>query len=536
MLYATVRQRKIHVKTPVTVIQNGVNVDHLVLDMDDEWREMTSIVCVFTNGDVAKEMLHTFGETVLVPWECLQNTGRLSVSCTGYVGSDKVMTTMMPDSFWNVVQNGPKEGDTPMDPTPSLYEQVLSAANAANAAATQATELSAQLLTDKANGVFDGEPGAPGDTPYIGENANWWIGETDTGYKAKGEDGTDGIGIVSIDRTAGTGAAGTFDTYTITYTNNTTSSYKVYNGADGNNFAVLGRYEDLETLNSAHPVGNPGDAYAVGSLEENIIYIWSAEQNAWQALGNLQGPPGIPGVDGVTPHIGENGNWWIGETDTGVSASVAASHASTHAKDGYDPVTPKAIGALPTEGGTVTQTLQFDRAAGAQGRGSIYKYNTSTADYGTRIKDEAANGNAFTLHLQAKDNTATLIYKPSDGEENKYKIYHEGNKPTAEDVGALANTGGTVSGTIEVTKTTASEAGFRVKNSLRQISYIISANNNAGVYDMTNGKWVFQHSGSNNSLNSSYHTPPTSNGFRQSKLVSADTNPSNNGDINWTYG
>ena len=118
MLYATVRQRKIHVKTPVTVIQNGVNVDHLVLDMDDEWREMTSIVCVFTNGDVAKEMLHTFGETVLVPWECLQNTGRLSVSCTGYVGSDKVMTTMMPDSFWNVVQNGPKECDTPMDPTP----------------------------------------------------------------------------------------------------------------------------------------------------------------------------------------------------------------------------------------------------------------------------------------------------------------------------------------------------------------------------------------------------------------------------------
>ena len=327
MLYATVRQRKIHVKTPVTVIQNGVNVDHLVLDMDDEWREMTSIVCVFTNGDVAKEMLHTFGETVLVPWECLANTGRLSVSCTGYVGSDKVMTTMMPDSFWNVVQNGPKEGDTPMDPTPSLYEQVLSAANAANAAATQATEVSAQLLTDKANGVFDGNPGAPGDTPYIGENANWWIGGTDTGYKAKGEDGTDGIGIVSIERTAGTGAAGTFDTYTITYTNNNISSYKVYNGADGNNFVVLGRYEDLETLNAAHPVGNPGDAYAVGSLEENIVYIWSAGQNAWQPLGNLQGPPGL------TPYIGENGNWWIGETDTGVSASVAASHASTHAKE-----------------------------------------------------------------------------------------------------------------------------------------------------------------------------------------------------------
>ena len=29
---------------------------------------------------------------------------------------------------------------------------------------------------------------------------------------------------------------------------------------------------------------------------------------------------GTPGADGITPHIGSNGNWFIGETDTGVSA------------------------------------------------------------------------------------------------------------------------------------------------------------------------------------------------------------------------
>lgn len=34
----------------------------------------------------------------------------------------------------------------------------------------------------------------------------------------------------------------------------------------------------------------------------------------------LQGPKGDPGNDGETPYIGDNGNWWIGETDTGVSA------------------------------------------------------------------------------------------------------------------------------------------------------------------------------------------------------------------------
>ena len=43
-----------------------------------------------------------------------------------------------------------------------------------------------------------------------------------------------------------------------------------------------------------------------------------------------QGPAGAPGADGApgpkgdpgdSPHIGENGNWWVGDTDTGVSAT-----------------------------------------------------------------------------------------------------------------------------------------------------------------------------------------------------------------------
>ena len=33
-----------------------------------------------------------------------------------------------------------------------------------------------------------------------------------------------------------------------------------------------------------------------------------------------QGQQGEQGADGTTPHVGENGHWWIGETDTGVMA------------------------------------------------------------------------------------------------------------------------------------------------------------------------------------------------------------------------
>lgn len=36
-----------------------------------------------------------------------------------------------------------------------------------------------------------------------------------------------------------------------------------------------------------------------------------------QGVKGADGAPGAKGADGITPHIGDNGNWFIGETDTG---------------------------------------------------------------------------------------------------------------------------------------------------------------------------------------------------------------------------
>lgn len=66
--------------------------------------------------------------------------------------------------------------------------------------------------------VYNGKDGAAG-------------AKGDTG--ATGAKGADGRGIVSIVRTSGNGAAGTVDTYTITYSDATTSTFPVRNGADG---------------------------------------------------------------------------------------------------------------------------------------------------------------------------------------------------------------------------------------------------------------------------------------------------------------
>lgn len=54
------------------------------------------------------------------------------------------------------------------------------------------------------NGVKIPTSGIDGQTAYIGENGNWWIGTTDTGIKAQGEDGANAIAPkVRINKTSG---------------------------------------------------------------------------------------------------------------------------------------------------------------------------------------------------------------------------------------------------------------------------------------------------------------------------------------------
>lgn len=43
-----------------------------------------------------------------------------------------------------------------------------------------------------------GEKGEPGNTPYIGENGNWWVGGADTGTKAQGPAGQNGTGAGTV--------------------------------------------------------------------------------------------------------------------------------------------------------------------------------------------------------------------------------------------------------------------------------------------------------------------------------------------------
>ena len=128
-----------------------------------------------------------------------------------------------------------------------------------------------------------GDKGDKGDTGAQGEKGD--KGNT-------GAAGADGVGIANIEKTS---SDGNVDTYTITLANGTTYTFTVTNGTNG-------------TDGKDGKDGTNGKDGVDGKDGTN-------------GTNGVDGKDGANGADGQTPYIGENGNWWIGDTDTGVKAA-----------------------------------------------------------------------------------------------------------------------------------------------------------------------------------------------------------------------
>lgn len=156
-----------------------------------------------------------------------------------------------------------------------------------------------------------GKDGVDGHSPVveIGEDGYWYIDGVNTGVKAQGEkgedgkdgtngqdgadgqdgkDGKDGISIASIKKTS---SEDNVDTYTITYSDGSTSTFTITNGIDG--------------------------------------------------IQGTQGIQGNPGADGHSPiiTIGDNGNWFIDGVDTNISARGIDGEQGPQGEKGYSVLT-----------------------------------------------------------------------------------------------------------------------------------------------------------------------------------------------------
>lgn len=88
-------------------------------------------------------------------------------------------------------------------------------------------------------------------------------------------------------------------------------------------YGYKGPYDSLEDIPQEDKFDNA--IYMIGTEEPYEIYKYNSTSDTFAYLGvyplpGPQGQPGQNGTDGVTPHIGNNGHWFIGDTDTGISA------------------------------------------------------------------------------------------------------------------------------------------------------------------------------------------------------------------------
>lgn len=158
---------------------------------------------------------------------------------------------------------------------------------------------------------------------------------------SSGVDGTDGFSpIASVEQTE-TGAI-------ITITDKTqTTTATIKNGKDG-------------TPGTNGKDGFSPEANVTETDDGAVITITDQNGTTTAAIKNGQdgapGQDGTDGNDGITPHIGENGNWYLGDQDTGVSAGGTSSGSGSATSVTFDGDT----GELTISGGDVS----FDEADG----------------------------------------------------------------------------------------------------------------------------------------------------------------------------
>lgn len=228
-------------------------------------------------------------------------------------------------------------------PLPEEYPSWIEMANyklaEVDAAITRANSTSNQLLQDKENGVFDGKDGVDGKSGINGISPTVITEETATGTKITITD-INGTHVAEIlnGATGATGATGPMGPRGLTGPQGPQGPA----GKDGTiSFEELTEEQKATLKGDAGIDGKPGaDGYSPtakvsqtstgatititdknGTTTANIV-------NGIDGKAGSSGADGQPGKDGLTPYIGENGNWWIGDTDTGVSAGGSGGGSS----------------------------------------------------------------------------------------------------------------------------------------------------------------------------------------------------------------
>lgn len=302
------------------VVADSINFVGANFSFDAEWEGYIKTV-TFTNvkTHITKSILLGSEQvcTCHIPWEVLQDEekfgGKLNVYVEGFYNGSVATTAVMNAPL--IIKDSGRNGGCFPSPTPDVYQQILNRLNwlqtktlsdeDVKSIIAEQSEIFLQnyLAKDNVDEYTPEEDYHPATKKYVDEHApgiidpddpdnpmspivpyidpdtkHWFVGETDTGVIAEGATGESGI--------------------------DGKDGVTPHIGENGNWFVGENDTEVSARGNNGQP-GEPGP----------------------QGERGLTGATGAPGEDGVTPHIGGNKNWYIGNTDTGVCAEGKSTNA-----------------------------------------------------------------------------------------------------------------------------------------------------------------------------------------------------------------
>lgn len=300
---------------------DSYGIEQLHVTADDSWDGL-DILAVFhaPNGDAKKVVVGADGMLNVPPEATAKQAGNGRIVFVGLAENVQRITV---DMGYNIKPHSDIEGDNPGVPTPDVVQQILQAALNAEQNSAESKSVAEGLRNDAASGKFDGKDGAQGDkgetgttpqlkigednlwhvsydngstwvslgvkatgdtgaagkdgvnglTPHIGENGNWWVGDTDTGVLAKGlkgdtgDKGADGVSPTATVTQTDDGAE-----FTVTDVNGTTTA-TIKNGTNGKDGAPgangVSPTVQVETIDGGHRVTltDASGAHAVDVLD-----------------------------------------------------------------------------------------------------------------------------------------------------------------------------------------------------------------------------------------------------------------------------
>lgn len=264
---------------------------------------------------------------------------------------------------------------------------------------------------------IQGEPGKDGHTPEvkIGENGNWIIDGVDTEISAKGVQGETGNGIEKIELTD---TKENVDTYTIIFTDGTTTTFTVTNGVDGE--------QGIQ--------GEPGKDGHTPTIEigENGNRIIDGVDSEIKAEGKdgLDGNTILNGTNNPTNDLGKDGDFYINTSNWDVFLKENGEWISKGCLKGYTGVGIKTIEKTDSEENvdiyTITYsdgtTTNFSVTNGADGEQGIQ--GEPGEDGHTPIIEIGENGHWI---IDKVDTGISAIGKDGEDGKSAYELYLEEN-------------------------------------------------------------------------------------------------------------